>query len=68
MIDSVSFSFHHKKQGVGSMVNSFSLIKDYLVDQEAGIHHLITLFLNLVREEEALFGCGAKNRAVLRNQ
>ncbi len=60
MIDSVSFSFHHKKQGAESMVNLFLLIKDYLVDQEAGIRHLITWFLNLVMEEEALFGCDAK--------
>jgi len=37
------------------MVNLFSFIKDYLIDQEDGIHHLITWFLNLVMEEESLF-------------
>ena len=36
------------------MVNLFSFIKDYLVDQEDGIRQLITWFLNLVMEEEAL--------------
>uniref|UniRef100_Q46CB6 Transposase n=1 Tax=Methanosarcina barkeri (strain Fusaro / DSM 804) TaxID=269797 RepID=Q46CB6_METBF len=36
------------------MVNLFSFIKEYLVDQEDGIRHLITWFLNLVMEEEAL--------------
>ncbi|AKB76650.1 Mobile element protein [Methanosarcina horonobensis HB-1 = JCM 15518] len=33
------------------MVNVISFIKDYLVDQEDGIRHLITWFLNLVMEE-----------------
>ena len=42
------------------MVNLFSFIKDYLVDQEAGIRQLITWFLNLVMEEESLFQSGAK--------
>lgn len=42
------------------MVNIFSFIKDYLVDQEDGIRHLITWFLNLVMEEEALLQSGAK--------
>jgi transposase-like protein len=36
------------------MVNLFSFIKDYLVDQEDGIRQLITWFLNLVMEEESL--------------
>ena len=36
------------------MINLFSFIKDYLVDQEAGIRQLITWFLNLVMEEEPL--------------
>ena len=36
------------------MVDLFSFIKDYLVDQEDGIRQLITWFLNLVMEEEAL--------------
>jgi len=59
MIDSVSFSFHHKKQDAESMVNLFSLIKDYLVDQKDGTRQLITWFLNLVMEEEALLQAGA---------
>ena len=42
------------------MVDLFSLIKDYLVDQEDGIRHLITWFLNLVMEEEALLQAGAQ--------
>ena len=42
------------------MVNLFSLIKDYLFDQEAGIRQLVTWFLNLVMEEEALLQAGAK--------
>jgi transposase-like protein len=42
------------------MVDLFSLIKDYLVDQEDGIRHLITWSLNLVVEEEALLQSGAK--------
>ena len=42
------------------MVNLFSFIKDYLVDQEAGIRQLITWFLNLVMEEEALLQSGAQ--------
>ena len=42
------------------MVNLFSLIQDYLVDQEDGIRQLITWFLNLVMEEEALVQSGAK--------
>jgi len=32
------------------MVNLFSLIKDYLIDQEDGIRQLIKWFLNLVME------------------
>ncbi len=36
------------------MVNLFSFIKDCLVDQEDEIRQLITWFLNLVMEEEAL--------------
>jgi len=36
------------------MVNLFPFIKDYLVDQEDGIRQLITWFLSLVMEEEAL--------------
>lgn len=42
------------------MVNLFSFIKDYLVDQEDGIRQLITWFLNLVMEEEALLQAGAQ--------
>ena len=42
------------------MINLFSLIQDYLVDQEDGIRQLITWFLNLVMEEEALVQSGAK--------
>ncbi|AKB38878.1 Mobile element protein [Methanosarcina siciliae C2J] len=45
MIDSISFFFTTKKQDVESMVDLFTLIKDYLVDQEDGIRHLITWFL-----------------------
>lgn len=55
MIDSISFFFTTKKEDVESMVNLFSFIKDYLIDQEDGIRHLITWFLNLVMEEESLF-------------
>ena len=36
------------------MLDLFSLIKDYLVDQEAEIRCLITWFLYLVMDEEAL--------------
>jgi hypothetical protein len=36
------------------MVNLFSFITDYLVDKEDGIRQLLTWFLNLVMEEEAL--------------
>jgi hypothetical protein len=36
------------------MDNIFLLIKDYLFDQEDGIHHLITWFLNHLMEEEIL--------------
>jgi putative transposase len=42
------------------MVNLFSFIKDYLVDQESGIRQLITWFLNLVMEEEAFLQSGAQ--------
>ena len=42
------------------MVNLFLLIKDYLVDKEDGIRQLITWFLNLVMEEEALLQAGAQ--------
>lgn len=42
------------------MIDLFSLIKDYLVDQEDGIRCLITWFLNLVMEEEALLQAGAQ--------
>ena len=42
------------------MVNLFSLIKDYLVDKEDGIRQLITWFLNVVMEEEALLQAGAQ--------
>ena len=42
------------------MVNLFSFIKDYLVDQEAGIRQLIIWILNLVMEEEALLQSGAQ--------
>ncbi|MDY9927877.1 IS256 family transposase [Methanosarcina sp.] len=54
------FSFTTKKQDAESMVDLFSLIKDYLVDQEDGIRCLITWFLNLVMEEEALLQAGAQ--------
>jgi hypothetical protein len=43
-----------------SMVNLFSFIKDYLVDQESGIHQLITWFLNLVMEKEPFLQSGAQ--------
>jgi len=42
------------------MVNIISFITDYLIDQEDGIRQLITWFLNLVMEEEALLQSGAK--------
>ena len=42
------------------MVNSISFIQDYLIDQEDGIRQLITWFLNLVMDEEALIQSGAK--------
>ena len=42
------------------MVNIFVRIKDYLFDQEDLIRHLITWFLNLVIEEEALLQSGVK--------
>lgn len=42
------------------MVNIISFIKYYLIDQEDGIRQLITWFLNLVMEEEALLQSGAK--------
>lgn len=42
------------------MLDLFSLIKDYLVDQADGIRHLITWFLNLVMEEEALLQAGTQ--------
>jgi len=42
------------------MVNIISFIKDYLIDQEDGIRQLVTWFLNLVMEEEALLQSDAK--------
>jgi putative transposase len=54
------FSSPQKKQDAESIVDLFSLIKDYLVDQEDRIRHLITWFLNLVMEEGALFQAGAQ--------
>ncbi len=42
------------------MINLFSLIKDYLVNKEDGIRQLITWFLNVVMEEEALLQAGAQ--------
>jgi transposase-like protein len=42
------------------MLDMFSLKKDYLFDQEDGIRQLITWFLNLVMEEEALLQAGAQ--------
>jgi len=42
MVDSVSFFFTTKKQDLELMVNLFSFIKNYLVDQEDEIRHLIT--------------------------
>ena len=46
------------------MVNIFVLIKDYLFDQENLIRHLITWFLNLVIEEEALLQYGVKRHEI----
>ena len=43
------------------MVNSFSLITDYLVDKEDGILQLITIFLNVLMEKEALIQTGAQH-------
>jgi putative transposase len=42
------------------MVNLFSFREDYLVDKEDGIRQLLTWFLNLVMEEEALLQAGAQ--------
>jgi putative transposase len=42
------------------MVNLVSFIEDYLVDKEDGIRQLITWFLNLAMEEEALLQAGAQ--------
>jgi putative transposase len=42
------------------MINLFSLIQDYIVDTEDGIRQLITWFLNVVMEEEALIQAGAQ--------
>jgi putative transposase len=42
------------------MINLFSLIKDYLVNKEDGIHQLIMWFVNVVMEEEALLQAGAQ--------
>ena len=42
------------------MVNIVSFIKDYLLDREDGIRQLLTWFLNLVMEEEALLQSDAK--------
>jgi putative transposase len=42
------------------MINLFSLIQDYIVDKEDGIRQLITWFLNVVMEEEALIQAGAQ--------
>ncbi len=42
------------------MVNLFSFIEEYLIDKEDGIRQLITWFLNLVMEEEALLQAGAQ--------
>ncbi len=41
-------------------MDMLSFITDYLYDQEDGIRQLITWFLNLVMEEEALLQCGAQ--------
>ena len=54
MIASVSFFFQHKTKEAESIADLLSLIKDYLVDQEAEIRCLITWFLNLVMDEEAI--------------
>ena len=43
------------------MINLFSFIKDYLVDQEAEIRQLITWFLNLAMKEEFLLQSGAQS-------
>lgn len=42
------------------MINVLPLIRDYLIDQEEGLRQLITWFLNLVMEEEALLQSGAE--------
>jgi putative transposase len=42
------------------MVDLFGFIKDYLFDHEAGLRQIITWFLNLVMEEEALAQSGAQ--------
>ena len=42
------------------MISVLPLIRDYLVDQEEGVRQLITWFLNLVMEEEALLQAGAE--------
>ncbi len=41
------------------MTDIFKFIRDYLIDQEEGIRQLLTWFLNLVMEEEALLQSGA---------
>ncbi|MFY1110469.1 MAG: IS256 family transposase [Methanosarcinaceae archaeon] len=41
-------------------MNVLPLIRDYLIDQEEGLRQLITWFLNLVMEEEALLQSGAE--------
>ena len=42
------------------MISTLPLIRDYLIDQEEGLRQLITWFLNLVMEEEALLQSGAE--------
>jgi len=54
MIDSVSFFFHHKKRRCRVNGRSRLIYKNYLLDREDGIRQLLTWFLNLVMEEEAL--------------
>jgi len=52
------FSFTTKKQNAESTIDVFTFIRDYLVDQEEGIHQLINWFSNLLIEEEVLLQSG----------
>lgn len=61
LIDSVSF-FYHKK--TDSIVNTLSFIKDSSFNQEDGILHLTTWFLNLVTEDETFLQSCAKRYGI----